>query len=402
MDAKLIDQTMQGYLQNQEMAGGALLVRKNGELIYRAAWGWSDMEKKKPIDFDSVYRMMSMTKCVTAVAVMQLIEQGKVGLDEPLSCYLPAFDRMQVCTDPRYTELEGMEPALLLPKLLPKLLTFDMKKVKTVPADRPITIRDLLSHSSGLEQGVVGLLAMLKDKRPVESLARQAEKYASYVLGFQPGTGTGYSPVAGFDVLGRVVEVVSGLPLDQYLQENLFQPLEMHSTTFHPSGDVAARLVRVYRRKKNRLADVTGTKDDMDGILHRCPGYLAACGGLFSTVEDYEKFAWMLCAEGRYQEQQILQPETVRLMAAEAPALHLEPEPGQVWGLGVRIRQDPLRGGSPCTPGTYGWSGAFGTHFFVSPADRLDAVWVTNRTDLGGSGSYISKRVEELVFGCFA
>ena len=398
MNVGEINNTIHGYLNNQEIAGGALLVRRNGELVYENTWGWADIAAQRPIEEDAIYRMMSMTKPVTAAAVMQQVEQGKMGLDDPVSRWLPAFRSLRVVSDKRYEWHEGMN----MLSLLPKLLFFRADGVKTVPAEREITIRDLLSHSSGLQQGIAGLLAYKKDTAVRESLETECEKYSRLFLDFQPGTGTSYSPLAGFDVLGRIVEISSGEALDSYMKKHIFTLLDMKDTTFRLTAEQETRLVRAYKRKNGRLTDVTGTKDDMDSMLHRGSGYVAASGGLFSTVQDYEHFARMLLDGGTWNGNQVLRPETVAQMSTEGALTHLETEPGCVWGLGVKIRQDPKKGGSSCTAGTYGWSGAFGTHFFVSPADKLEAVWCTNRTDLEGSGSYISKKIEDLVFGCFA
>ena len=205
-----------------------------------------------------------------------------------------------------------------------------------------------------------------------------------------------------FEKSGANIEVVSGMDAAEYFQREIFEPLGMTDSSFWPTEAQKARLVHAYKRKKGKLVDVTGTKEDMDGMLHRGPGYIAGCGGLFSTLTDYDRFVQMLANGGTYRGKVILKPETVERMHTEAPAMHLEPDPGQVWGLGVKIRQDPEKGKLPVTAGTYGWSGAFGTHFFISPADKLSCVWVTNRTDLGGSGSYISAKIEELVFARFA
>ena len=393
-----IDKTIQAYVDNQEIAGGALLVRRGEKLIYEHYWGWADVTAHKPIEDNSIYRMMSMTKPVTAVAVMQQVEQGKIGLDDPVSRWLPAFRSLRVVSDTRYEWHEGMN----MLSLLPKLLFFRADRVKTVPAEREITVRDLLSHSSGLQQGIAGLLAFKKDASTKESLAAECEKYSHMFLDFQPGTGTGYSPLAGFDVLGQIVELSIGEPLDAYLKDHIFEPLSMKDTAFRLTKEQENRLVHAYERKKGRLTDVTGTKKDMDSMLHRGTEYVAASGGLFSTVGDYEHFARMLLDGGILDGKRLLKPETVTLMHTEGAYRHLETEPGFVWGLGVKIRQNPELGKSPCTAGTYGWSGAFGTHFFISPADHLEAVWCTNRTDLEGSGSYISKKIEELIFNCFA
>jgi len=398
MDMDDINSTMEQYIANQEIPGASLIVRKDGRIIYQNKWGFANVEGQKPIEFDSVFRIMSMTKCVIAIGIMKLVEQGKLKLDDALSQYIPSFRNMRVSDDKLYQFRDGMK----ITDILPKLLFFKMNKVKSVPAQREITIRDLLSHSSGLEQGIVGLLAMMKDKKPRESLAQQADKYAGYVLDFQPGTAASYSPIAGFDMLTRIIEIVTGRNADVYLQNEIFKPLEMTSTFFWPDSEQKKRIVSVYKRKKGVLINVTGTKEDIDGVIRRRNGYISGSGGLYSTLLDYERFAWMLCNEGDYNGRQFLKSETVALIHTQAQSQHIESEPGFVWGLGVKIRQNPVKGGSFATEGTYGWSGAFGTHFFVSPKDHLGAVFMVNRSDLNGAGSYISNKVEEMIFGLFS
>lgn len=392
--SNIIDSAIQTYVENAELSGAALMVRKGGKVVYQNKWGWADIAAQTPITEASVFRMMSMTKPVTAVGILKLIERGLLSLDDPVSKFLPQFRNMRVSCDKRYVFKPGMNMA----SLLPKLLFFRMDNVKTEPANRGITVRDLLSHSSGLEQGIVGFFAMSKDKIKVSTLSQQMDKFSTWVLGFQPGTDTGYSPRAGFDVLTRIIEVVSGMDADSYFRKEIFEPLGMTDSFFWPDDARKQRIVKCYKRKKNRLVDVTGTKDDMYGMLACAEGYIAGCGGLFSTLADYDRFVQMLSNSGRFNGVQLLKPETVELMHTEAPEKHMEPDPGQVWGLGVKIRQDPAKGNLPVTAGTYGWSGAFGTHFFISPKDDLSCVWMTNRTDLGGSGSYISAKIEELVF----
>lgn len=398
MDTQEIQRTMDAYIQNQELAGGALLVRRDEEVLYENTFGYSNIAARQAIAKDSLYRLMSMTKPITAAAVMQLAEQGKIELDAPLNRYLHSFTDMRVVDDKRYAYHEGMNAL----SLLPGLLTFRLKAPRTVPAERDITIRDLLCHASGLEQGIYGLISMKLDKSKRESLAALEQKYSTMPLDFQPGKGGGYSPLAGFDLLARVVEVVSGLPFDAYLQQNLFDPLGMQDTAFRLDDAQSARLVHVYKREKNRLQDVTDTAEDMDSLLQRGENYTAGCGGLFSTLHDYDRFAHMLLNGGVVDGVRVLQPETARQMGQPGSPAYPDPDPGCAWGLGMKIRKDPQKAKSACTAGTFGWSGAFGTHFFVSPKDHLSAVWMMNRSDLDGAGSYISKKVEELVFGCFA
>jgi CubicO group peptidase (beta-lactamase class C family) len=277
-----------------------------------------------------------------------------------------------------------------------------MDKVKTVPAKRKITIRDLLSHSSGLQQGVVGYVAMFKDKHHRESLESEAEMYSKHVLGFQPGTAASYSPIAGFDMLARIIEIATNKNASDYLKNEVFEPLEMKDTTFRLSDELKERLVSVYRRQKGKLNDVTNTRKDVDGVIRGSESFVSGAGGLYSTALDYERFVRMLVNGGRYNGIEYLKPETIKLMHTEAATTHIEMSRGFVWGLGVIIRQDPVRGRSFATEGTYGWSGAFGTHFFISPKDNLSCVWLVNRSDLNGAFSYISKKVEKLVFGVFA
>ena len=398
MGTQEIQRTIDAYIQNQELAGGALLVRRDEEVLYENTFGYSNIAARQTIARDSLYRLMSMTKPITAVAVMQLAEQGKIELDAPLNRYLHGFTAMRVVDDKRYAYHEGMNAL----SLLPGLLTFRLKAPRTVPAERDITIRDLLCHASGLEQGIYGLISMKLDKSKRESLAALEQKYSTMPLDFQPGKGGGYSPLAGFDLLARVVEVVSGLPFDAYLQQNLFDPLGMQDTAFRLDDAQTARLVHVYKREKNRLKDVTDTAEDMDSLLKRGENYTAGCGGLFSTLHDYDRFAHMLLNGGEVDGVRVLQPETVRLMGQQGSPDYPDPDPGCAWGLGMKIRKDPRKAKSACTAGTFGWSGAFGTHFFVSPKDHLSAVWMMNRSDIDGAGSYISKKIEELVFGCFA
>lgn len=241
---------------------------------------------------------------------------------------------------------------------------------------------------------------MLRDKTVRTTNAEQAEKYAKQPLDFEPGTGTGYSPIAGFDVLISVIESASGEKADDYFRNHIFLPLDMNNSTFHPTQKEKENLVQIYKKSGKSLKNVTGKKADMKSFFTIAEGsdYVSGSGGLYSTAEDYEHFAQMLLDSGVYNGKRILSEESVKLMQTEAPKKHLEPEPGFVWGLGVKIRQDPIKGKTPATEGTFGWSGAYGTHFFVSPKDNMECVFMTNVSNIGGSSSKVSQKVEELVF----
>ncbi len=390
----MINQAISAYVESQELSGAALCVLQDGKLVFRNKWGYSSIEEKKEIQYSSIYRMMSMTKVITAVAVLICVQRGKLALDAPLSEYIPEFADMKTAKDERY--VFSPDKMAKIPLLL---ASFSMQDVKNRASARQITIRDLLSHSSGLQQGLCGLLAMLGERSQFDNLRDYVLHYAKHVLDFDPGCGTGYSPVAGFDILGYLVSLVSGVSFEAFIQKEICQPLGMTDTTFFLNEEQKTRLVEVYKLENGKLVDVTGTKDDICGVLHQdsiC--FEHGSGGLYSTLDDYSRFAQMLLNGGELDGVRLLSQEMVSLMHTEAPKNHLEPEPGFVWGLGVKIRQDPVKGNTPATKGTYGWSGAFGTHFFVSPEDNLAAIFMTNRSDLNGSGSYVSKKIEELVF----
>ena len=396
MDVNDISKTMQRYLANGEIHEAELMVRKDDQLVYDAGWNKSC---DRPI-----YRMMSMTKPVVGVAVMMQVEKGVIGLDDPISKYLPAFKDMGVIRSRLFTIRKTKSNLLWILGVLirlPGILLRDICKMKTMPAKREITVRDLLSHASGLEQGLAGMFAMMKDKRMYPTLADRVEKLSHYGLDFDPGTDTGYSPLAGFDLLLRILEVVTGEEASEHLKRVIFEPLEMQDACFRLSEEQKPRLVGLYKRSRGRLREVDAEKKASQ-FMCRGERYVSGSGGLYCTIRDYENFARMLCNEGEFHGKRLLQPETVRLMHQEAQAVHLEPEPGYTWGLSVKIRQNKEKGGFACTEGTYGWSGAYGTHFFVSPQDKLECVLTLNRSDVGGSGSYISKKIEELVFGIFS
>jgi len=382
---------MDEYLAKGELAGAALVIRRRGEVILRNNWGYADIQQKKKVEFNTLFRLASLTKPVTAVGVLKLIDQGKIGLDDELASFLPDFSDMQVVSDRRYASLAAVKNPFTL-------LTFRLSNVKTMPAERPVTIRDLLTHSSGLEMGIVGLLLMLRMKYKDDDLASRAARYARQPLDFQPGTATGYSPLAGFDVLARVIEVVSGQPFADYMRHELFEPLGMPDTTFRPDAEQQLRIPRLYKTVHGQHKDVTGSRADINAIGRIGMAYTSGSAGLYSTLDDYDRFGQMLANQGELDGVRLLSPDIVRKINTETAYQHLETDPGRVWGLGMLVRQDREKTGTRVTPDTYGWSGAFGTHFFISPRDGLEVVLMMNRSDIGGAASPIAKRLEELVF----
>lgn len=397
MDEQDIRKTMNGYIEDGELSGCSLHIRKNGETVFCDKWGVTDLDTKTPVEYNTIFRLMSMTKVITAATIMSLEEQGELELDDPISRFVPEFGNPMVVNDARY-EQEGVK----LDHFLWKLLTFNMSKVKRKPAAREATIRDLLSHASGYEQGWAGLMAFMKRKSSEDDLAHRMLAMKDQPMDFEPGSRESYSPSFGFDLLGYITEKVTGEDFETTMRKRILDPLGMKDTTFNLNPEQQKRLIHVYERKKEKLTDVTDTKKDLAGFLKMGKvHYAAGCGGLYSTLDDYDRFGQMLFQEGEWNGSQILKPATVRKMHQEAQPVHLEPDPGMTWGLGVKIRQEPDKSGSFATRGTWGWSGAFGTHFFISPEDGIQTVFMANRSDLGGSGSFISNKVEELVFGIY-
>ncbi len=377
-----IDKIMQEYVDTNEMAGGALAVHVKGETVYKNRWGYADALLKTPTEYHTLYRLMSMTKPVTAVAVMQLAEIGKLDIDAPLSSYIAGFSDQKVYEKQK----EGAD---------------------TVPIFRLVTIRDLLTHSSGMGMGIPGNLYVNKVLDIRDNLKERVKKWYGLPLDFQPGTATGYSPLVGFDVLGRVIESVSGMNLNEYFKANIFEPLHIKDMCFVPDSAQRAHVAKIYHTENGRLfpePDLDSAPEmyqTVSSINASLAGYYSGSGGLWGSLEAYDRFAGMLLNEGTLDGVQILTPESVRMMRSEGAKKHLETDffPGAVWGLGVLVFQQPQKGGFAVPRGTYGWSGAFGTHMFIAPQEKVSAVFMMNRYNIGGAASPIARKIEELVFG---
>lgn len=380
-----IDEQMKEYIHNNEIAGAALIVRRNKTIIYQNKWGYTDIECEIPVEFDTIFRMASLTKVITAVAVLILVEQGKIQLDDEVAKFIPELGQLMVCK----TEF-GLE-SLYNPA------SVDLSAIELEPTRRKVKIRDLLTHSSGLGMGVAGLLLSAELSSSEDTLESRFHKFKDFPADFEPGEQTGYSGIIGFDALGRIIEVASGRSFADFLQEHLFDPLEMKDTAFHLNGQQQARLAVLYKAENGAIVKAP-TGEDLDGLVKGGPAYYSAAAGLYSTVIDFDHFAQMLLQEGEYNGTRILQPETVRLLHQERAYKHLEFSPGSVWGLGVLVREEPERANSLLTKGSFGWSGHFGTHLVIDPVKQIQIILMLNRSNIGGAGSYISKKIEDLVY----
>src|SRR5439155_636895 len=259
-----------------EISGAITAVARNGRIAHFEAKGLMDIETRKPMAKDAIFRIASMSKPITGVAIMMLMEEGKVRLTDPVSRFIPEFKGIKVAVARQSTPAPaGANQA-----------TPASPQFYTVPADREITIRDLLTHTSGLVSGPMSTSEAAKvARKPGETLADYIPRLGSVPLEFQPGSRWSYSPGAGFDTLGRIVEIVSGQTFDVFLKQRIFDPLGMKDTFFSPPEDRLSRIASNYRKTAKgleKLPDPGPTK------------YFSGAGGLRSTADDYVLFGQML------------------------------------------------------------------------------------------------------------
>ena len=340
---------------------------KDGELL-SSALGYSDLAGTKEMKTDAIFRMASMTKPITGVAVMQLYEKGLIDLDAPISKWFPAFETMLIA--------EKIE---------------NKQVVKVRKATVQLTPRMLLSHCNGLGVGDVANLHNLRAK----TLAESVNNYSTDVLAFEPTTTTGYSATYAFDVLARIVEIESGMPYEMYVQRYIFDPLGMVDTTYLPSDEQLPRIVDFIATKNSTLS--MGSISAKSGFAGYDDGTVGGGWGLFSTLDDYSRFARMLLRGGELDGVRILKEETVELMATvNQLSVAANMSSTQNWGLSVRVREKTTSS-QPLSAGSYGWSGAYGTHFWVDPELGYVAIYMLNLSGAGGSGAPTVSEFESCV-----
>ena len=356
---------MQEIVTRGEAAGIVTLVGRDGKVVDVHASGFQDAESKTPMRENTIFRIASMTKPITSVAIMMLYEEGKLRLNDPVSRFIPSFKQQRVAG-----ENGAMENAR-----------------------RGMTIRDLLVHRSGLSYGFLnagpvgnayrsgGVVDGLTTTEM--TLAEGIDKLAAQPLMSQPGAAWNYS--LSTDVLGRVVEVASGQPFDAFLRDRIFKPLGMVDTDFVVPDAKWSRLATVY--SPDTTGGVRPMKDPesfgnthMSPIAYYKPGkkYFSGGAGLTSTIRDYSRFALMLAGGGAVDGVRLLSPKSVELMAADHTADLTTPGlllgPGVGFGLGFSVVTDLAATQALGSEGMYGWSGIYGTNFWVDPKERLVAI----------------------------
>ena len=343
------------------IAGAVSLVARRGHIVYFESVGKADIEEDRAMREDSILRIASMTKPMVSLAVMMLHEEGRFLLDDPISRFIPELGKLRVAVVP---EGEAVSPEAL----------------ETVPAPREITIHDLLTHRSGftygfINQGPVGELyrrARLLESSTTEELVR---RLAELPLVHQPGTTFEYSHST--DVLGRLVEVVSGQRLDRFLEERILLPLGMKDTKFYLSAEEAERLVTLYQRgEAPPLKPLDGGRQSR--LVVGPKTWFSGGGGLLSTAADYYRFLQMLLNGGELDGARLVSRKTVELMTKDHVGKEIPIYPGYGFGLGFAVRQELGKGRSLGSEGDYTWGGIFNTVFWVDPKEELILIFLTN------------------------
>ncbi|MSQ58198.1 MAG: class A beta-lactamase-related serine hydrolase [Betaproteobacteria bacterium] len=355
-----LTQVMQKAIDKDDLPGVVVMLARNGKLVYSKGFGMQDKARAVPMRTDSIFRAYSMTKPVVSVAAMILVEEGKLTLQEPISKYLPEFKEMKV-------GVETTDPAT-------GKMTFS-----TVPAKRPITVQDLLRHTSGMPYGVFTPVRyhvqnMYKEANlfsPTLTLDAFSKAVAQLPLCFEPGTSWEYGHSS--DILGRVVEVASGQSLDVFLQERIFAPLKMTDTAFHVPPEKQSRIAQP------QIDPATGKAAELLDVT-KPPAMFAGGHGLVSTAGDYLRFAQMLANGGELEGARILGPKTVAYMASDhvgdkiSQGSFFIPGPGYGFGLGFGVRKDTGLSQWPSSVGEFNWGGYAGTAFWVDPKEQLVPV----------------------------
>jgi CubicO group peptidase (beta-lactamase class C family) len=357
-----ITKTINADIHAKRIPGAVMLIAHKGEIVFETALGMQDPATGVPLALDSIFRIYSMTKPIVSVGVMMLVEEGKLLVSDPVSKYLPELGGLKVGVE---TTGAGGKPALSL-----------------VPAAREMTVQDLLRHTSGLTYGIFGESLVKSEYRkggvekPGITNAEFIEKLAAMPLAYQPGTTWEYS--RSTDVLGVLIERITGLTLDAYIDQRILKPLKMNDTGFW-----------VPPEQQHRIAEAFATDPDTGQPIRLLnvrskPSFLSGGGGMVSTVHDYLRFANMLRGGGAYDGVRLLSRKTVQYMTsdhlASIPGATASPTflpgPGYGFGLGFAVRTSAGAAFTPGSVGDFNWSGLGGTYFWIDPAEDLIAIWM--------------------------
>jgi CubicO group peptidase (beta-lactamase class C family) len=374
---------MEDQVKRNRIAGAVTLVARRGKVAHLEAHGMMDIETAKPMQEDALFRIASMTKPVTCVAVMILYEEGRFLLNDPISKYIPEFGNQRVLVPPSSEESSS-------------------KPRSTVPADREITIRHLLNHTSGLSYGSgphakIYQEAGLQDitSRPGATIGEAVRKLAGLPLLHHPGESFVYS--LADDVLGYFVEVVSGMPLDEFLQKRILKPLDMKDTGFYVPREDLPRLATYYRLRAQGGLEKMETSP-METASPDLQTFFSGGQGLYSTASDYARFCQMMLNGGELDGVRLLSRKTVELMTTNSIGdlySAFRSTSGDKYGFGVGIRTERGQHDEIESIGTYMWDGGTRTRFWVDPSEELIGIFMAQ---LRTRGWALQQRYRVLVY----
>ena len=350
---QMVGNAVQGFIRDKRIAGASVMISRKGKIVYAGNFGLRDIENKKPMTEDTIFRVYSMTKAVTSVAAMILVESGQLRLEDKVSKHLPAFTKAQVWKDAQ----------LVAPR-------------------KPATVKDLLCHTSGYSYGDTGIQEIdaphlehgaLRETTKLSDFSTQA---ARIPMAFEPGAGWLYG--ISTDLLGAVVERASGMALDQFFESRIFTPLGMIDTGFIIPEEKRMRLAAAYN--SDNQGSLSRRNSDLFTYSSRTR-LLSGGGGLASTILDYTRFLQMIANGGEWNGQRLLQKKTVETMTRNhlsGPAMPIR-FPGNIrhgtgFGLGFSVKTAQTDWNKAGRLGEYGWGGMLSTHFWISPADQLVVV----------------------------
>lgn len=378
-----VKKALRKSIEHQELAGANILILKNGEEIFYHEDGFADIEAGHKIQRNSIFRLYSMSKPVTAAAAMILVERGEMELNEPVSQFLDGFQHQMVEKDGRL-----------------------------VPVDRDVTLHDLLSMTSGLvyggdDQAGQGTTAVFDelDRRLLGSsplgTVEAMNKLGHVALSFQPGTSWQYGTSS--DVLGAVIEVVSGQRFGEFLKKELFDPLQMDDTGFWLPEEKRHRLVKTYTNSSaGELELYTGNHLGIIHHMDRHPAFESGGAGLVSTVDDYAKFARMLMNKGIVNGTQLLRSKTVDFLTSATLTTNQQ-KSFDSWGLAgysygnfMRVLTNPSQAANLGSVGEYGWDGWLGCYFINCPQDKLTFLFMMQKKDAGTTP--LTRKIRNIVF----
>ena len=362
---------LQELQEKNEFAGAVTMVVGPDRIIALEAFGLADIASGRPMRKDSLFWIASMTKPITAMGVLMLVEEGKLGLDDPVEKYLPSFKAQKLATP-----------------------------TGPVPTPRPVTIRDLLTHTSGLSAASPTVANQPVDTIP---LAAMVDHSGRTPLISAPGAKWAYSNT-GINALGRIIEVVSGQPYPDFVQKRFFDPLDMNSTSFWPDDTLQASLATPYRKDKATGKLIAAGNSRFSNPLQNRARTAIPAGGLFSTANDLAQLCQMILRGGELDGHRFLRPETLKLMTTnqlgEMPKVSFAE--GMRMGLGFHVVGTPIGVTESLSPGSFGHGGAYGTQAWIDPVRRQAYILLIQRTDLANSdGSEIRREFQKTAVEAF-